>query len=219
MASHNWKKTRIIDSIPIFDKKYYIFCEGTKTEPNYFAGIKKKIEAKGIYRNSIFIDVQGVGEGTLKIIEYAKKYIDRNKIKNAKVWVVYDKDDFKDEDFNAVASRAQELNKLNDDVVYSVAWSNQCIEYWFILHFDYYVSDNDRAYYIEYLTKKFKEVNAGKYEKNDTDIFEKLEKYGSSEKAVKYAEKRLVEMAGLSDAKSVPATTVHLLYKQLSKYF
>lgn len=219
MSANNWKRTRNIGSIPIFDKKYYIFCEGTKTEPNYFDGIKKRIEKKGIYKNSIFIDVQGVGEGTLKIIEYAEKYINKYKIKDAEVWIVYDKDDFKDEDFNAVTSMAQKLNSVSDTVVYNVAWSNQCIEYWFILHFDYYVSDNERAYYIDYLNRKFKEINAGKYVKNDKDIFEKLEMYGDSEKAVRYADKRLAELKGLSDSKSVPATRVHLLYQQLRKYF
>lgn len=219
MASNNWKRTRKIGSIPIFEKKFYIFCEGTKTEPNYFEGIKRRIEKKGIYKNSIFIDVQGVGEGTLKIIEYAERYVKGHKISDAEIWIVYDKDDFKDEDFNAVAVKAEILNNVSDTVKYNVAWSNQCIEYWFVLHFNYYVSDNDRSYYIEFLSKKFKQVKAGKYVKNDKDIFEKLEKYGNSEKAIKYAEKRLVELIKMSDSKAVPATKVHLLYQKLRKYF
>ncbi len=217
--AHNWKKTRSIGNIPIFDKKYYIFCEGTKTEPNYFKGIKRQIEKKGIYKNSVFIDVRGTGEGTIKVLDYAEKYIKKRKIKNADVWIVYDKDDFKDEDFNAVAARVNSLNSTSDSVLFNVAWSNQCIEYWFILYFDYYISNNDRSFYKEYLDKKFKSLNIGVYRKNDKDIFEKLERYGNSEKAVRYASKRLVELKGLSDANSVPATKVHLLYQQLRKYF
>lgn len=215
----NWKKTRNVASTPIFEKKFYIFCEGTKTEPNYFQGIKKKIEKKAIYKNSVFVDIQEVGEGTIKIIEQAEKYVKKHQLKDAEVWIVYDKDDFTPDDFNKVAERAIALNNNDRNVIYNVAWSNQCIEYWFILYFDYYVSDNDRSYYIDYLSEKFKNLKIGKYIKNDADIFEKLETYGDADRAVRYAEKRLKEFEGLSDAKKVPATKVHLLYQKLKIYF
>ena len=215
----NWKKTRRIATTPIFEKKFYIFCEGTKTEPNYFRGIKKRIEKKAIYKNSIFVDIQGVGEGTLKIIDKAEQYVKKNCLKDAEVWIVYDKDDFSPDDFNKVAERASALNNNTDNIVYNVAWSNQCIEYWFILYFDYYTANNDRSQYITYLTEKFKSLKIGNYIKNDPDIFEKLETYGNSERAVKHAEKRLQELQNCSDAKKVPATKVHLLYQKLKVYF
>ena len=34
--------------------------------------------------------------------------------------------------------RAEALNLQNEDVQYHAAWSNECIEFWFILHFSYY---------------------------------------------------------------------------------
>ena len=218
MASGNWKRQRNVGSIPIFEQKYYIFCEGKKTEPNYFEGIKNRIEKKGIYKNSVFVKIQGVGEGTLKIVEYAKKYIEKNHINEGEIWIVYDKDEFKEEDFNAVAIQVDKFNQNSKKIHYNVAWSNQCIEYWFILYFDYYVSDNDRSFYIDYLNKKFKSFGIGEYKKNDKEIFEKLEAYGDSEKAIRFAEKRLKELKGLPDSKVVPATKVHMLYNQLKRY-
>lgn len=201
------------------EKHFYIFCEGKKTEPNYFNGIKTKIESRAIYKNAVFVNVQGVGRGTIKIVEEAEVYVEKYDIKNSEIWIVYDKDDFSPDDFNNVAIRVEDLNNNNRQITYHVAWSNQCIEYWFILHFDYYVSDNDRAYYMDYLNKKFRDLKIGSYQKNDSFIFEKLEQYGDADRAVRYAEKRLKEFENIPDSRSVPATKVHLLYKQLSKYF
>lgn len=217
--SKNWKRPRNVATTPIFEKKYYIFCEGTKTEPNYFNGMKTKIERKAIYKNAVFVDVQGVGQGTMKIIEQAEKFVKQNNVRDAEIWIVYDKDDFLPEDFNNVSVRAFALDNNECNIKYNVAWSNQCIEYWFVLYFDYYVSDNDRSYYIDFLNEKFKKLGIGEYVKNDAEIFEKLQKYGDAVRAVKYAEKRLKEFNNVSDAKKVPATKVHLLYQKLSAYF
>lgn len=219
MTKSNWKRPRKVEVTNPLEKHFYIFCEGTKTEPNYFNGIKTKVESRAIYKNAVFVNVQGVGRGTIKIVEEAEIYVEKNDIKNSEICIVYDKDDFPPDDFNNVAIRVQDLNNNNRQITYHVAWSNQCIEYWFILHFDYYVSDNDRAYYIDYLNKKFKDLKIGSYQKNDSLIFEKLEQYGDADRAVRYAEKRLKEFENIPDSRSVPATKVHLLYKQLSKYF
>lgn len=219
MAAENWKKQRKIESIRIFTKKYYIFCEGTKTEPNYFEGMKRQIERKGMYRNSVFINIEGVGEGTVRILEHAEKYIRSNKISEGEVWIIYDKDDFSEDSFNFVADRIKQLNQESTKIKYNAAWSNQCIEYWFILHFDYYVANNDRSFYIEYLNKKFKELGLDPYIKNDKEIFKKLENYGDPDRAVRFAQKRLDELKGLPDSKAVPATKVHLLYMQLQQFF
>ena len=219
MPNNNWKKKRNVDSINPLEKHYYIFCEGTKTEPNYFNAIKNKIESKAIYRNSVFVKIEGVGEGTTKILEYAKKYVKENQITNSEIWIVYDKDEFTNDSFNSVAIQAARLNDNDENVEYKVAWSNQCIEYWFVLHFDYYTSNNDRKYYISYLNKKFSDLKIGKYKKNDDNIFEILEKYGDAQKAIKYAQKQLDEKIEESDANKVPATKVHMLYQELKKYF
>ena len=49
--------------------------------------------------------------------------------------VRYDKDSFPPEDFNGVEQRARQLSRENSDLQYHAAWSNECIEFWFLLQF------------------------------------------------------------------------------------
>lgn len=217
--NNGWRKPRTIDKYETFEKTFYIFCEGTKTEPNYFEGIKKHIEKNPLYRNKILIEIEGVGANTFGILNYAIDYIAKNNITKADIWLVYDKDSFPANNFNGVDIKVQQLNKKQKDITYHTAWSNQCIEYWFILHFDYYASDNDRPYYSAYLDKKFKAIGYDRYKKNDPNIFKKLLEAGNYEQAIRFACKREKECAGLTPTQSTPATMVHKLVESLKKYF
>lgn len=215
---HEWKKQRKIERLTLIENKYYIFCEGEKTEPNYFKGFKKYIEDNSIYKNLVLIEAEGIGQNPKRIMNYAENFVNRSKIKNAQIWCVYDKDSFLPEEFNRVSEIANTLNNSQEDVKYKVAWSNQCIEYWFILHFNYYDSDNDRKFYMKNLTSNFKAKRLPKYEKNDQDIFGKLTYKGDPKLAIKYAKRRIDECRGKSQAESSPATTVFELVEELAKY-
>ena len=57
---------------------YLIVCEGKKTEPNYFNGLKKKINEK--YGNKVDvlipnIEVKGTGRNTTDLVKYTQKYV------------------------------------------------------------------------------------------------------------------------------------------------
>jgi len=199
-------------------KKYYIFCEGEKTEPNYFEGFKKAIETNPIYEDRVIIHIEGIGNETIRVINKAEKYAKENEIRNAEIWCVYDKDSFPSVHFNAVSKRADALTSSNDTISYKVAWSNQCIEYWFILHFDFYDADNEREYYRKYLHKKFSELGFKRYKKNDPDIFEILHKSGDPKLAIRHAKRQMENFAGKTDSESAPATKVHILVEELAKY-
>lgn len=96
--------------------------------------------------------------------------------------------------------------------------SLQCIEYWFILHFDYYDSNNDRKYYRKYLHKEFKELGWNKYEKNNNELFELLSQHGDPRKAIRFAKQRLTSLSGRTDSESAPATKVHRLVEELAEF-
>lgn len=49
--------------------------------------------------------------------------------------------------------RANSLNKINPELQYYAAWSNECIEFWFLLYFAYYTANNHRTEYISFLKK------------------------------------------------------------------
>ena len=142
----------------------------------------------------------------------------QNNIKGAQIWCVYDKDSFPTQDFNAVSQRAEILNGQQNKVTYHCAWSNQCIEYWFILNFANYTSDNDRKDYRKFLHKKFKELGWTRYEKNNEELFEIMTEKGDPKKAIVYAQRQLDVFKGKTDTQSVPATKVHLLVQELAKY-
>ena len=48
-----WKKKRRQGHLEMKKYRYYIFCEGEQTEPQYFQGFKKLIERSPIYKNMV----------------------------------------------------------------------------------------------------------------------------------------------------------------------
>ena len=160
---------------------YLIVCEGKKTEPNYFNGLKKKINEK--YGNKVDvlipnIDIKGTGMNTTSLVKYTQKTVNHANKVYGQVWVVFDKDDYNDEQFNSAI----------DNCNYNVAWSNPNFELWLLAHFkkvSRYVSKDD---VLQELSKKFQKKGLGDYTKNDTNIFDKVTGEGKLHTAIKNCE-------------------------------
>lgn len=213
-----WKKKRRKEHLEQKKYRYFIFCEGEQTEPQYFAGFKRLIEDNPIYRDMVLIEIEPCAAETMRVIGKAEKYMEENKINKGMVWCVYDKDSFPANDFNRVNDRAEALNKKNSDLQYQTAWSNECIEFWFLLHFAYYTSNNHRQEYITFLNEKFRQAGALKYQKNMKDIFRILMEKGNPKMAARYAKRIIEEQAGRTPAETAPGTTVYKLVEELAKY-
>lgn len=213
-----WKKKRRIEYLEKKKYRFYIFCEGEQTEPLYFSGFKKQIEENPIYKDMVLIQIEPCGAETMRVISMAEDYVQSNGITRGQIWCVYDKDSFPAERFNGVAERAASLNKNNTELQYHVAWSNECIEFWFLLHFANYTSNNHRTEYIEFLSKKYKELGLGNYEKNRPDTFHILGKYGKEDLAIRYAKRIIEENEGKTPTEIAPGTTVYELVEELRKY-
>lgn len=157
---------------------YLIVCEGKKTEPNYFNGLKRKINEK--YGNKVDvlipnIDVKGTGMNTTSLVEYTQKTVNHANKVYGQVWVVFDKDDYNDEQFDLAI----------DNCNYNVAWSNPNFELWILAHFkkvNRYVSKDD---VLQGLSKEFQKNGLGDYTKNDTNIFAKVTSEGKLHTAIK----------------------------------
>lgn len=200
--------------------RYLIICEGKKTEPLYFEGIRNRINNK--YGDKIRvedikaerIDIDGTGRNTEDLVRYALKKKQEALIPYGHVWCVFDKDSFSDEQFNS-AIQTCESNQL------SVAWSNEAIELWFILHFEFLNTGICRQQYNDKLNDYFThyKINGGKYEKNLPDIFNMLIENGDMNKAIKHA-KKLDELycSDASPASKKPATKVYELVEELLEY-
>lgn len=102
-------------------KRILIVGEGVNTEPSYF----DKFRNPGVK-----VVAKGLGEGTRKLVNDVEGVRDEEERKLGasfdEIWVAFDKDSFKDFE--------QAINEAKDKG-YRVAYSNQAIEYWFILHF------------------------------------------------------------------------------------
>lgn len=188
-----------------------IVCEGKSTEPTYFNQFRIT-SAK----------VKSVGEGynTASLVNRALQLAQQGNYD--RVWCVFDKDDFKDEDFNS-AIRKAEANNLG------IAYSNQAFEYWLILHFnDHQGGGMHRNDYNEKINGLLKPYNVA-YDGNASkiiseDFFELLDGVDSKtskkrvELAIIRAERNHDKFDHTNPAKEESSTTVFRLVKELLKY-
>lgn len=183
-------------------RRFLLVCEGEETEPNYFEALKNTLPT-----NMIKIDIHGEGKNTLALVNCAIK----KRITDVEKWVIFDKDDCPDKDFNA----AIKLAEKND---IKCAWSNQAFELWFILHFEDFASGLHRNTYKEKISSSLKKYdNKFKYEKN-MNMYELLQKYGDEKKAITRAKKLREKQENKNYATHNPCTTVDILVETLNQY-
>lgn len=187
-----------------------IVCEGTKTEPNYFMGLKEVISQK--QDNRIQLEIIGTGENTRSLFETALELARNSPNGYSDVWIVFDKDDFPAESFNVM----EELCNSNssEDITFHAVWSNQCIELWFLLHFMYLQSDLHRSEYYPKLTKCL--GKEGAYRKNREDIFPILLPY--IDFAIANARKLDAVNKDRTPALSSPGTKVYEMMEKFRPY-
>ena len=157
---------------------YLIVCEGKKTEPNYFNGLKRKINEK--YGNKLDvlipnIDIKGAGMNTTSLVKYTQKTVNHANKVYGQVWVVFDKDDYSDKQFNQAIKNCD----------YNVAWSNPNFELWLLAHLKRVSRAISKDEILDELDKEFQKNGLGTYKKNDDKIFEKVTKDGKLDIAIK----------------------------------
>ena len=131
-------------------KKFLIVCEGTQTEPNYFRAFKLSS-----------VQVEGTGKNTLRVVEDAIRFSEGAAYEQ--VWCVFDRDSFPAQQFNAAIQKAKRAG-------FSVAYSNEAFELWYLLHFDFHTAALSRRLYADKLSERL----GRSYKKNDPTIFEVL---------------------------------------------
>ncbi|KJU83898.1 hypothetical protein MBAV_003909 [Candidatus Magnetobacterium bavaricum] len=70
-----------------------IVCEGEKTEPNYFKGFLRDLE-----NSKIKVKIIGEGYNTVSLVKRTME-IRGNEANYCRVWVVFDRDSFKTQQF------------------------------------------------------------------------------------------------------------------------
>lgn len=201
----------------LLPERHLFVTEGTKTEPNYLSGIVALIcNRYGPDAKKQFA-IMGEGDNTLNLLQRAEAYQQNDADGYQHVWIIYDQDDFPPDSFDNVAKRCDALNKRfqgeGRDTTFHAIWSNQCIELWFLLHFDYMHADITREQYREILSDRI----GRHYEKADEAVFELL--LPKMETAIKNAKKLMKEYGPeLPPSQRAPATNVYELVEHLKGY-
>ena len=211
MRNREYSRRSRVNSRKLAPANYLIVCEGKQTEPNYFNGLKQEINKK--YGNKVDvlipnIDVKGTGMNTTSLVKYTQKIINYSHKIYGQVWVVFDKDDYNDEQFNSAIKNCD----------YNVAWSNPNFELWLLAHFkkvSRYVSKDD---VIQELSKEFQKKGLGEYTKNDTNILEKVTSEDRLHTAIKNCEyMEEVNKDGQASQRN-PMTKVYKIVDGLKEY-
>lgn len=189
---------------------YLILTHGKNTEPSYFSAFRlsnitlkwRSLDPLGLVRHAIAIDA-------------LNKY--------DHVWVVFDKDEFTDENFNEAINMARKSG-------IKVAYSNQAFEYWLLLHFEALNGERmDRRHYgvkINNLLSKYNleyPFDSSKLISNNFfDVLISSEPVTGRKRvdlAIERAGKIYDRLDHHSPAKEESSTTVHLLVQELLVYF
>ena len=80
-----WKKKRCQEHLEMKQYRYYIFCEGQQTEPQYFAGFKRKIEENPIYKDMVLIEIEPCQAETMRVIGMAEEYVRKNELNKGQI--------------------------------------------------------------------------------------------------------------------------------------
>jgi protein-arginine kinase activator protein McsA len=176
-------------------KVILVVCEGTKTEPNYFEDMGKHL------RINTIVEIDGTGRNTRDLVNHASS---RKSEDFDEIWCVFDKDDFSDNDFNSAIQKAEQQEVC-------VAYSNECFELWYVLHYNYHTTSHKRDHYC----KNLNSLTGERYEKGSVGMYYKL--LEKLPKAIKHAQRLTKEHKGKTPARANPSTTVHLLVQRLQE--
>ena len=128
------------------------------------------------------IEVKGTGKNTSDLVNYTDKYVNYSNKRYGQVWLVFDKEDYSDKQFDRAIK--------NYD--YNVAWFNPNFDLWLFSHLKRVGKVISKNEIIDELNKKFQKNGLGTYKKNDDEIFEKVtrdRKLYTAIKNCKYMEK------------------------------
>ena len=207
-----WMKKRRDKPIRIQPEYHLIVTEGTSTEPQYFRAVRDIINQQ--YRDRVQLDIYGEGQNTLSLFDRARSYVQRSSNVYKHVWIVYDTDDFPQDNINRTAELCAQSS--TGETKYHAIWSNQCIELWFLLHFSYFQSDIHRKEYWPKLSECMTMYGYGTYSKGREDMYSILEPY--MDIAIRNARKLDVINRGRTPAMSAPGTKVYELIERLKPY-
>lgn len=195
-------------------ERHLIVCEGEKTEPLYFEGMRNALKPE--FRNRIHIVVKGTGLHTTDLLDYALREC-RLSGGYDHVWLAYDRDDFDLQEFDSVVSKCA---RYSDEITtYHLLWSNPCVEVWMLLHFGYTTAEMTSAEAIAKTDAAFRRDLKHSYAKNAKGLFEELySRLNRAESNVDQLKNWHEEQGAYLPSQMNPCTTISEITRALSDY-
>jgi hypothetical protein len=208
---------------PVRWRKYecliLIVCEDEKTEPYYFAAIKKQFP-----NETVFLRPVGTGRSSKGVVEQAiierRKLLEESNKDVDEVWAIFDKDDADKSEGNR--ERFEDAFEIARKSNIEVAYSNEVFELWLLLHFSD-VSPEAPMPRNDIYFALGKSINAGRtattkftYSHGNTQIIDIVLKSGNESQAIKRAEK-LNEIHRQNGTKPIAANPNTLVYQLVKK--
>lgn len=195
-------------------ERHLIVCEGTKTEPLYFVGMRNALKPE--FRNRIHIVVKGTGLHTADLFDYALR---ESRLSGSydHVWLAYDRDDFDSREFDAVVDKCGEYSDAT--TAFHPLWSNPCFEVWMLLHFGYTTAEMTSAEAVAKLDAAFRRELRHPYSKTAEGLFDELRGREQSAKANAERLRKWHEEQGINlPSEMNPCTTLPELTTLLADY-
>jgi hypothetical protein len=183
-----------------------IVCEDGVSSPQYFSFLGRQ------YRISPKIRVCGeeCGSAPIDVVKFTKSLVTKRKLEKGmpqfeSKWCVFDTEGVQ----NMHQSLFEAIDMANSNH-FSLAISNPCFEFWYLLHFNYTTKPaHDCTEMITFLEEKFPA-----YDKGDNEIFEVI--FPKTEDAIRYARRISEEhFTGVDIENRNPSTEVYKLVEYL----
>jgi len=207
-----------VEAVRPVRRYYLIVCEGEKTEPNYFKGLKADLP-KGVLEY-LKIEIEGTGKNTLSLVDDAQKlkelYLAETGRTVDKLWIVLDRDSFPANDFNGAILKCK-----NSNPAIGCAWSNEAFELWYLLHFQFYQNAMNRQQYKGLIEQNLRPYLGAEYnyQKNSLNMYQHLKTFGNPQQAIERAQQLAAPYDGQENyANHNPCTMVHLLIEELRTF-
>lgn len=147
--------------------RHLVVSKGKETEPRYFEGLRFALSAAN--NRKIAVVVKGTGMHTLDLLDFAVEYCRYAPETFDHVWLVFDKDDFPETDFNVMERKCAELS--DESRTFHALWSNPCFELWPLLHLRYTTAPMTAAECQHALAQAMSKDLGTEYRKNLDGLF------------------------------------------------
>lgn len=214
---HSWNRRKTgkqpyAKSIEV-QKSFLIICEGQNTEPAYFNAFPL---------GNAKVESFGTGQSKTALVEHIVNDVLQGEDAHLlEVWAVFDFD-VKPDQLHAQKSDFTQAIRLAEKHDIHVAWSNDCFELWFVLHFKLIEAALTRKEYYQDLSDLWKcnYEKQGKQHNFSRSIYKKLleDPRSSQAEAMLHARRLEANHAEASWPDKNPCTTVHHLVEELNRY-